>query len=57
MLVLRFPKCFEGMKAYKDSAGNVRLFRPEMNIRRLNRSMERLHFPTVDEEAMIKLLG
>lgn len=52
----RGVKCFEGMKAYKDAAGNVRLFRPELNIRRFNRSMARLHFPTVDEGVMIQLL-
>lgn len=50
------PQCFEGMKAYKDVAGNVRLFRPELNIRRLNASLARLHFPTVDENTMIELI-
>jgi branched-chain amino acid aminotransferase len=25
-------ECFEGMKAYKDSAGKIRLFRPDMNV-------------------------
>lgn len=44
------------MKAYKDAAGKVRLFRPELNIRRLNNSMARLRFPTVDENVMIDLL-
>lgn len=49
-------QCFEGMKAYRDAEGRVRLFRPELNIRRLNRSMERLRFPKVDEDGMIELI-
>ena len=44
------------MKAYRDEYGNVRLFRPDLNIKRLNRSMERLRFPQVDEASMIKLI-
>lgn len=44
------------MKAYRDASGSVRLFRPDLNIRRLNRSMERLRFPTVDEASMIELI-
>lgn len=53
-----FPssQCFEGMKAYKDEDGNVRLFRPDLNIKRLNKSLARLHFPMVDEAAVIELL-
>ncbi len=33
------------MKAYKDSEGKVRLFRPDMNMDRLNRSSARLGMP------------
>jgi branched-chain amino acid aminotransferase len=33
------------MKAYKDAEGHVRLFRPEMNMDRLNRSSARLGMP------------
>ncbi|CAN0022908.1 unnamed protein product [Scytosiphon promiscuus] len=50
-------QCFEGMKAYRDANGSVRLFRPDLNIRRLNRSMARLHFPQVDQEKMIELIS
>eukprot|EP00752_Nemacystus_decipiens_P002932 g2727.t1 len=50
-------QCFEGMKAYRDARGNVRLFRPDLNIKRLNRSMERLRFPQVDEASMIELIS
>ena len=46
-------KCFEGMKAYKDSAGKIRLFRPEMNMARLNSSMARLSMPTFSGDQLI----
>ena len=29
--------CFEGLKAYRQEDGTVRLFRPDMNMARLNR--------------------
>jgi branched-chain amino acid aminotransferase len=45
------------MKAYKDAKGNVRLFRPEKNIRRLNTSAVRIALPAFDEEAVLKLLA
>lgn len=35
------------MKAYKDSKGNVRLFRPDKNFERLNNSMVRLAMPSI----------
>jgi len=49
-------QCFEGMKAYKDAQGNARLFRPEMNMHRINSSAKRLLLPTIDtEQAMLCL--
>lgn len=36
---------FEGMKAYKDDAGKVWLFRPEQNFLRINKSSVRLAMP------------
>ncbi len=50
-------QCFEGMKAYKDRDGNIRLFRPDLNMARLNRSSARLAMPTFDPDAMIDLIG
>ncbi|KAF2120514.1 branched-chain-amino-acid aminotransferase [Lophiotrema nucula] len=50
-------EAFEGMKAYKDKEGNVRLFRPERNMARLNKSSARLALPTFDGDAMIDLIG
>lgn len=46
---------FEGLKAYK-SGGEVRLFRPQLNIARLNNSAERLALPTVDPNAMLHVI-
>lgn len=38
-------QCFEGMKAYLGVDGHIRLFRPEMNMKRMNDSMTRLTMP------------
>ena len=43
-------QCFEGMKAYKDAQGKVRLFRPMMNMKRMDSSMLRLGMPSLDKE-------
>ncbi len=45
-------QCFEGMKAYKDSTGHIRLFRPDMNMKRMNFSMQRVALPPMDEGFM-----
>ncbi|MFD1179062.1 branched-chain amino acid aminotransferase [Paenibacillus puldeungensis] len=44
---------FEGMKAYRTPQGEVVLFRPDMNLKRLNHSCERLSIPQVDEKALL----
>lgn len=44
------------MKAYKDKSGNVRLFRPDKNMARLNKSVARIALPTFDGKAVIELL-
>jgi len=49
-------ECFEGMKAYRGLDGECRLFRPEMNVARLNKSASRLALPTVEPEDFIKCL-
>jgi len=36
---------FEGMKAYHDAEGRVRLFRPDMNMKRMNTSANRIALP------------
>lgn len=50
-------ECFEGMKAYKDKNGDVRLFRPDKNMARMNRSSARIALPTFDGNAMIELIS
>ena len=40
---------FEGLKAYRVESGNIQLFRPQENLKRLNRSCRRLCIPEVDE--------
>jgi branched-chain amino acid aminotransferase len=44
---------FEGMKAYRNDKGEVLLFRPIENARRLNSSAERLCIPQIPEEDFI----
>ena len=41
---------FEGLKAYRTESGNIQLFRPQENIKRLKRSCRRLCIPEVDED-------
>lgn len=36
---------FEGMKAYRDENGKVTLFRPDMNMKRMKTSAQRLALP------------
>jgi len=45
---------FEGIKAYKDAAGQAWIFRPYDNFRRFNISAERMEMPTVPEEIFIE---
>ena len=49
-------QCFEGMKAYKDKNGQVRLFRPDMNMNRLDSSMQRLSMPPLDKEGFLNCI-
>ncbi len=47
---------FEGLKAYRTKDGSVQLFRPMENVRRMNRSAERMCLPLMDEDEMLSLL-
>ncbi|MED1780370.1 branched-chain amino acid aminotransferase [Brevibacillus fortis] len=47
---------FEGLKAYRNQEGKVRLFRPDQNFKRMNRSLERMSMPLIDEEFMVEAL-
>ena len=52
---------FEGLKAYRTDSGDLQLFRPQENMKRLNRSCRRLCIPKFDEtfalDAMKQLIG
>jgi branched-chain amino acid aminotransferase len=48
---------FEGLKAFKNAAGEVQVFRPVDNLKRLNKSAERLCMPTLPEEIFMSALS
>ena len=45
---------FEGVKAYKNSDGEARIFRPYENLKRFNISAERMEMPKISEEIFIE---
>tara|TARA_R100000306_G_scaffold11683_2_gene13761 strand:- start:2553 stop:3623 length:1071 start_codon:yes stop_codon:yes gene_type:complete len=47
---------FEGMKAYKDDNGDVFLFRPEENFKRINTSSKRMAIPEFPREYFFEAL-
>ncbi|TPX62115.1 branched-chain-amino-acid transaminase [Powellomyces hirtus] len=49
-------ECFEGMKAYKDKNGTIRMFRPDLNMARLNKSCARLTLPTFAAGELLELI-
>ncbi|KAK9324915.1 aminotransferase, partial [Lipomyces orientalis] len=50
-------ECFEGMKAYKDSNGKIRLFRPHKNMDRMSKTAARICLPTFDHDELIKVIA
>jgi branched-chain amino acid aminotransferase len=48
---------FEGLKAYKNGQGEVIVFRPDANYRRLNESAKRMCIPEVPEELFMEGLS
>ncbi len=47
---------FEGMKAYRDTQGGIRLFRPKDNVERLNNSCERLCIPQLPPDLTLEAI-
>ncbi|MBE6992338.1 MAG: branched-chain amino acid aminotransferase [Ruminococcaceae bacterium] len=45
---------FEGLKAYRSPNGEIRLFRPEQNYMRMNKSCERLSIPLLDVDFCVE---
>ena len=54
-MVLHYAQeVFEGMKAYRDDQGHIRLFRPEENFKRINSSCDRMSIPQVDVDFCVE---
>ncbi|XP_066141728.1 branched-chain-amino-acid aminotransferase, cytosolic [Euwallacea fornicatus] len=47
---------FEGMKAYRGVDGKIRIFRPELNMTRMNKSAQSSGLPTFDGDELAKCL-
>lgn len=47
---------FEGMKAFRGFDDEIRLFRPDKNMERMNRTAARSSLPTFDGNELIELL-
>lgn len=47
---------FEGLKAYRREDGGVQLFRPIENVKRMNRSAERMCLPLINEDDFMEIL-
>lgn len=48
--------CFEGIKAFRCKDGKVRVFRPDENARRMNRTGHQLLQPEIPEEMFLKAI-
>ena len=56
-MVLHYGQAiFEGLKAYRKPDGGLQLFRPMENLRRFNRSAERLCIPPIDADYVFECL-
>eukprot|EP00771_Trimastix_marina_P000628 gnl/Trimastix_PCT/165.p1 GENE.gnl/Trimastix_PCT/165~~gnl/Trimastix_PCT/165.p1 ORF type:complete len:387 (+),score=102.75 gnl/Trimastix_PCT/165:51-1211(+) len=54
-IVLHYAQeIFEGLKCFKRDDGKLSIFRPEQNIKRFNRSAERMCMPQVDEDVFMR---
>lgn len=51
-----FLQLFEGMKAYRGVDGKIRIFRPNMNMHRMNLAAKRSGLPTFEGEEFIKCM-
>ena len=45
--------CFEGLKAFPQPDGGLKIFRPEENAKRMHRSMEGLRMPALPEDMFV----
>jgi branched-chain amino acid aminotransferase len=47
---------FEGLKTYRTKDGAIRLFRPDMNAKRMNTTNDRLCIPRIDGELFVEAI-
>ena len=47
---------YEGMKAYRGVDGRIRLFRPDLNMKRMNMTAERSCLPTFESEELLECI-
>ncbi len=47
---------FEGLKVYRRKDGGIQMFRPMENVKRMNRSAERMSLPQMPEKDMLSLI-
>lgn len=52
-----FMQLFEGLKAYRGVDGKIRVFRPDLNMQRMNGSAIRSRLPTFDGIELIKCIN
>jgi branched-chain amino acid aminotransferase len=56
-MVLHYGQAvFEGLKAYRTDSGNIQLFRPKDNLKRMNRSCQIVCIPEFDEALILEAL-
>jgi len=48
---------FEGMKAYRGVDGKIRIFRPDMNMNRMNLAAQRSGLPTFEGKEFVQCLS
>ena len=48
---------FEGLKAYRTENGDIQLFRPRENAKRMNNSAERICLPEIPEEDFVEAVS
>lgn len=57
VMVLHYGQSiFEGLKAYRKDDGDIQLFRPQENFKRLNRSAHAMCIPEIDEAFVLSAL-
>ena len=57
MQVLHYAQeIYEGMKAYRGDDGRVRVFRPSLNMERMNMTARRACLPTFDPNSLLKCI-